>query len=71
MVLLKECPSLQFFVALLIMIFSTVLMVKDTIELQHTHEHRHGDLVHTHLHTHSGDSEEHGNEHLVKKKTIN
>lgn len=60
MVLLKERPSLQFFVALIIMIFSTVLMVKDTIELQHTHEHRHGDLVHTHLHTHSGDSEEHG-----------
>lgn len=59
MILLKERPSLQFFVALIIMIFSTVLMVKDTIELQHTHEHRHGDLVHTHLHTHSGDSEEH------------
>ena len=71
MVLLKERPSLQFFVALIIMIFSTVLMVKDTIELQHTHEHRHGDLVHTHLHTHSGDSEEHGHEHLVLKKTIN
>lgn len=60
MILLKERPSLQFFVALIIMIFSTVLMVKDTIELQHTHEHRHRDLVHTHLHTHSGDSEEHG-----------
>ena len=71
MFLLKERPSLQFFVAFLIMIFSTILMVKDTIELQHTHEHRHGDLVHTHLHTHSGDSEEHGHEHLVLKKTIN
>ena len=59
MILLKERPSLQFFVALIIMIFSTILMVKDTIELQHTHEHRHGDLVHTHLHTHSGDREEH------------
>ena len=65
MILLKERPSLQFFVALIIMIFSTVLMVKDTIELQHTHEHRHGDLVHTHLHTHSGDSEEHGHEHKM------
>ena len=65
MVLLKERPSLQFFVALLIMIFSTILMVKDTIELQHTHEHRHGDLVHTHLHTHSGDSEEHEHEHKM------
>ena len=68
MVLLKERPSLQFFVALLIMIFSTILMVKDTIELQHSHEHRHGDLVHTHLHTHSGDSEEHGHEHFGGKK---
>ena len=67
MILLKERPSLQFFVALIIMIFSTVLMVKDTIELQHTHEHRHGDLVHTHLHTHSGDSEEHGHEHFGGK----
>ena len=67
MILLKERPSLQFFVALIIMIFSTVLMVKDTIELQHTHEHRHGDLVHTHLHTHLGDSEEHGHEHFGGK----
>ena len=65
MILLKERPSLQFFVALIIMIFSTVLMVKDTIELQHTHEHRHRDLVHTHLHTHSGDSEEHGHENKM------
>ena len=65
MILLKERPSLQFFVALLIMIFSTVLMVKDTIELQHTHEHRHGDLVHSHLHTHSGDSENHNHKHLA------
>ena len=68
MILLKERPSLQFFVALIIMIFSTILMVKDTIELQHTHEHRHGDLVHTHLHTHSGDSEDHGHEHFGGKK---
>ena len=68
MILLKERPSLQFFVALIIMIFSTILMVKDTIELQHTHEHRHGDLVHTHLHTHSGDSEEHGHDHFRGKK---
>ena len=65
MILLKERPSLQFFVALIIMIFSTILMIKDTIELQYTHEHRHGDLVHTHLHTHSGDSEEHGHEHKM------
>lgn len=60
MLLLKERPALQFYAALAIMIVSTVLMVKDTIALQHTHvhehththEHSHGDLVHTHEHTH-------------------
>ena len=31
--------SIQFYVALIIMIISTYFMVKDTIELQHTHEH--------------------------------
>lgn len=60
MVLLQERPTLQFYAALVIMIAATVLMVKDTIALQHTHshlhththEHRHGELVHTHEHTH-------------------
>lgn len=60
MILLGERPALQFYIALVIMIVSTVLMVKDTIALQHnhehahthTHEHRHGDIVHTHEHTH-------------------
>lgn len=60
MVLLGERPGLQFYVAFVIMIVSTVLMVKDSIELQHTHEHehththehRHGDVVHSHEHTH-------------------
>lgn len=60
MFLLGERPALQFYVALAIMEASTVLMVKDTIALQHTHvhehththEHTHGDLVHTHEHTH-------------------
>ena len=41
-------------------VIATVLMVKDTIGLQHTHEHshnhnhehRHGSLVHTHVHEH-------------------
>lgn len=41
-------------------IVATVLMVKDTISVQHTHEHshvhthehRHGDLVHVHTHEH-------------------
>lgn len=60
MLLLNERPGVQFYVGLIIMIAATVLMVKDTISLQHTHEHmhththehRHGDLVHTHAHQH-------------------
>lgn len=60
MFLLGERPALQFYVACMIMIVATVLMIKDSIALQHTHEHehvhehehRHGDVVHTHEHTH-------------------
>jgi len=59
-VLLRETPDLRFYIGLAIMIAATVLLVKDTITLQHTHEHchthshahAHGDLVHTHIHTH-------------------
>ena len=58
--LLGERPGIPFYAGLVIMIIATVLMVKDTIGLQHTHEHshvhshqhRHGDLVHTHVHEH-------------------
>jgi len=60
-VLLGERPALQFYPGLALMILATVLMVRDTIGLQHTHvhthahthEHRHGDLVHSHEHSHS------------------
>lgn len=60
MLLLGERPGVRFYVGLAIMIAATVLMVKDTIGLQHTHEHshvhchqhRHGDLIHTHRHEH-------------------
>ena len=60
MLLLGERPGIRFYVALAIMVAATVLMVKDTIALQHTHshthththEHSHGELVHTHEHTH-------------------
>lgn len=59
--LLGERPGMQFWVGLVIMAAATVLMVKDTIALQHSHnhthvhshEHRHGDLVHTHEHEHT------------------
>jgi len=58
--LLQERPGIQFYMGLVIMILATVLMVKDTISLQHTHEHSHshthehahGDLVHSHEHCH-------------------
>lgn len=57
---LRERPGIQFYIGLVIMVVATVLMVKDTISLQHTHEHSHshthehahGDLIHTHEHSH-------------------
>ena len=77
--LLREQPGLQFYLGLVIMIVATVLMVKDTISLQHTHEHSHihthehchGDLIHTHehnhihshTHTHGEDSNNHEHNH--------
>ena len=59
--ILRERPGLQFYLGLAVMIGATVLMVKDTISLQHTHahshshthQHAHGDLVHTHEHSHT------------------
>ena len=77
--LLQEQPGLQFFIGLVIMIAATVLMVKDTISLQHTHEHSHihthehshGNIIHTHehshihshTHTHGEDSNNHEHTH--------
>ena len=59
--LLREELGIQFYLGLSIMIGATVLMVKDTISLQHTHEHSHshthehahGDLIHAHEHSHT------------------
>lgn len=59
--LLREELGIQFYLGLVIMIGATVLMVKDTISLQHTHEHSHshthehahGDLIHAHEHSHT------------------
>ena len=81
MLILGERPALQFYFGLVIMIVATVLMIKDTIGLQHTHEHthihthehRHGELVHTHehehihshTHIHGEDEEIHSHEHEV------
>ena len=77
--ILGERPGLQFYLALTVMLLSTYFMVRDTVELQHTHEHthvhthqhRHGDLIHTHEHTHThthihvhaGDANDHEHPH--------
>lgn len=79
MLLLGERPGPQFYGALAILAASTVLMVKDTIALQHTHlhshthchTHRHGDTEHTHghthlhshLHVHGADADNHSHTH--------
>lgn len=60
MLILGERPQVRFYVVLVIMAASTIIMIKDTVVLQHTHahthththEHRHGEFVHTHEHTH-------------------
>lgn len=60
-VILGEKATLPFFSGLLIMILASVLLVKDTVSLQHTHPHTHihthahshGDYVHTHKHQHT------------------
>lgn len=59
MALLGERPTLRFYVTLVIMMASTLIITKDTIQLQrthehqhtHTHEHSHGNIVNTHEHT--------------------
>ena len=77
--MLQERPGVQFYVGLVIMAAATVLMIKDTISLQHmhehshvhTHEHCHGDLrhthehehIHSHTHTHGESENEHNHTH--------
>ena len=59
--LLGERPGIQFYLGLAIMIAATVLMVRDTIALQHTHEHIH---VHTHEHRHGNTMHTHEHQHI-------
>ena len=61
MVLLGERPGFQFYLGLAIMTVATVLMVKDTISLQHTHAHSH---IHTHAHSHGTFVHTHPHEHI-------
>ncbi len=60
-ILLGETPGIQFYIGLIIMIAATILMIKDTIELQHTHEHTH---VHNHEHCHGDFIHSHEHEHI-------
>ncbi|MBO4938008.1 MAG: DMT family transporter [Oscillospiraceae bacterium] len=80
MLILGERPAVQFYPGLVIMITATVLMVHDTITLQHTHEHihththehRHGELVHSHEHDHiHTHTHIHGGEENIHKHTHN
>lgn len=69
-VLLGECPGPTFYIGFVIMAVATILLVKDTIALQHshvhthvhTHTHSHGALVHTHEHRHT---HSHGHTHVL------
>lgn len=60
-VLLGERPGVQFYAGLVIMVAATVLLIKDTISLQHTHEHTH---MHTHEHSHDGIAHTHEHIHV-------
>ena len=58
-IILGERPTFQFYIALGIMIISTLLMIKDTLGNEklyngyvHIHQHKHGRIVHTHKHRH-------------------
>lgn len=60
MLILGERPGIQFYIALIAMIFSTWFMAKDTVGLQHTHTHDH---THTHVHNHGGTVHVHQHTH--------
>ncbi|MDO5755599.1 MAG: DMT family transporter [Tissierellia bacterium] len=60
MIILKESPDLKFYIALGIMMVSTILMIGDTIYLQHDHDHVH---IHDHLHRHGDFEHRHPHEH--------
>ncbi len=78
-VLFRDWPAWNFYAALAIMAVSTVLIVRDTVGLQHTHPHRHTHShphdhdgirhehahthTHSHLHTHTDDPRQHGHDH--------
>ena len=68
MLLLGERPGLQFYAALAVMLAATVLLVRDSVTLQHDHEHSHvhtheHEHRHAHLHVHGEDTELHTHSH--------
>lgn len=67
MIFVGERPGVQFYVALAVMLASTVLMTADTIKLLHTHEHEHTEngvtYTHSHTHAHGGDASIHEHSH--------
>ena len=79
MVMLGERPAGAFWLGLAGMIAATVLLVMDTVSLQHSHphshihchEHRHGDMtpshehehIHIHIHTHGREENIHSHTH--------
>lgn len=76
LIILKEVPNWNFYVALAIMIAGTVLIIIDTMERRHTHmhvhviTHTHDGTTHTHIiehfhpHNHFIDEENHTHKHL-------
>lgn len=68
--MLDKRPAVQFYLGLAIMVAATVLMIRDTIGLQHTHEHQYGEMVyshehlHTHIHTHIHEEDESKHGHI-------
>jgi drug/metabolite transporter (DMT)-like permease len=59
-ILFQDHPSLQFLIALGIMIIGSYFSISDTIVLQHTHSHVH---LHTHEHRHDGLTHIHAHAH--------
>lgn len=60
MLILGERPGPQFYIGLAVMIAATVLMIHDTIDLQHTHAYRENETAHGHNHV---DLEDHNHFH--------
>lgn len=67
--ILKERPTVAYFVGLVIMILGTAIVVVDTLAKRHTHTHEHS-FTHTHggtTHTHTF-SHSHDHEHCLSKE---